>query len=516
MASEAVLIVDDHSTNRLKMAAAVRNLGYEAAVVGGGREALDHLRARPCDAVLLDILMPGMDGFDVLRALKEDEALRDIPVIVVSALDDDTASVVRAIELGAEDFLPKDFDPVILRARLGTSLQKKRFRDQEREFRRLVGKLTEAAETLESQSLRPERLALDDIVSRQDPLGRLGRVFQSMAEEIYERERRLRRNIRMARGSLLVIAVGVSWGIIAPLSRMASGLDSDPLGLAVWTNLIGAAACLGVAAARGRLPPPTWPVLRFCLLWGIITGVLERLILFSVTGHVQATTVALICSLEGFMVFVVAAALRIEKASLRRLGGLLLGLLGAVLVIKARGTLSGVDEAFWLLMTASLPLLFSIEGLFVAARRPENVDVTALTGLALLASFAIILPVAAAAGELLHLGPAVGRLEVVVLLIALASVLAIVLWLLLVDVAGAVFASQTAYSITIAGIVWSMLLLDERLSPLAWGALALMLLGLYFVEPQASAADDEFRLPVRLRRAKSDLVAQARGEPHAR
>ena len=228
MASEAVLIVDDHSTNRLKMAAAVRNLGYEAAVVGGGREALDHLRARPCDAVLLDILMPGMDGFDVLRALKEDEALRDIPVIVVSALDDDTASVVRAIELGAEDFLPKDFDPVILRARLGTSLQKKRFRDQEREFRRLVGKLTEAAETLESQSLRPERLALDDIVSRQDPLGRLGRVFQSMAEEIYERERRLRRNIRMARGSLLVIAVGVSWGIIAPLSRMASGTRFRP------------------------------------------------------------------------------------------------------------------------------------------------------------------------------------------------------------------------------------------------------------------------------------------------
>ena len=110
----------------------------------------------------------------------------------------------------------------------GTSLQKKRFRDQEREFRRLVGKLTEAAETLESQSLRPERLALDDIVSRQDPLGRLGRVFQSMAEEIYERERRLRRNIRMARGSLLVIAVGVSWGIIAPLSRMASGNSFRP------------------------------------------------------------------------------------------------------------------------------------------------------------------------------------------------------------------------------------------------------------------------------------------------
>ena len=427
--TETVLVVDDHRTNRVKMAAAVRHLGYAAEVAGSGQEALDILRARSCDAVLLDIVMPGMDGFDVLRALKEDESLRDVPVIVVSALDDDTASVVRAIELGAEDFLPKDFDPVILRARLGTSLQKKRFRDQEREFRRLVGKLTEAAATLESGSFRPERLAIDDVAGRDDPLGRLARVFKTMAEEIYERERRLRRNVRTARGSLLVLAVGASWGILAPLSRMASGLESDPLGLAVWVNLIGAVICLGVAAARNRVPRLTWPILRFSLFWGILSGVLEKLLLFWVTGHVQATTVSLIVTLEGFMVFAVAAALGLEKASLRRLGGLLLGLVGAVLVILTRESLVGGDGLFWLLVALGLPLLFTVEDI-LAVRRPEGMDATAATGLMMLVALALVLPVAVASGELLPLGPAVGRLEIVVVLIAVASVLATVLWLL--------------------------------------------------------------------------------------
>ena len=222
MSDPRILVVDDNATNRLKMTAALRHLGYKAQAAAGGREALEALRAGSFDAVLLDIVMPEMDGFAVLRALKDDDVLRDVPVIVVSSLDDDLASVVRAIELGAEDFLPKDFDPVILNARLGASLEKKRWRDQEREFRRLVERLTHAAEALESGAFRPDRLAVDDVAARDDPLGRLARVFKGMAEEIYARERRMRRNLRTLRGSLLVLAVGATWGLVVPLSRMAS------------------------------------------------------------------------------------------------------------------------------------------------------------------------------------------------------------------------------------------------------------------------------------------------------
>ena len=88
------------------------------------------LKAEPFDLVLLDVMMPEMNGYQVLEQLKADANLRAIPVIVLSALDE-IGSVVRCIELGAEDYLPKPFDPVLLRARIGACLEKKRLRDQE-------------------------------------------------------------------------------------------------------------------------------------------------------------------------------------------------------------------------------------------------------------------------------------------------------------------------------------------------------------------------------------------------
>jgi len=96
-----------------------------------GREALDVLAARDIDLVLLDIMMPEMDGFEVLERMRKDPALRTIPVIMISAVDE-IESVARAIELGAADYLPKPFNAVVLRARVTATLEKKRLEDAER------------------------------------------------------------------------------------------------------------------------------------------------------------------------------------------------------------------------------------------------------------------------------------------------------------------------------------------------------------------------------------------------
>jgi CheY-like chemotaxis protein len=108
--------------------------GHAVALAENGRQALEMLGTSSFDLVLLDILIPELDGFEVLGWLKADPALRDLPVIVISALEE-MDSVIRCIGLGAEDFLPKPFDPLLLRARLGTCLEKKRLRDQEVEKR---------------------------------------------------------------------------------------------------------------------------------------------------------------------------------------------------------------------------------------------------------------------------------------------------------------------------------------------------------------------------------------------
>jgi sigma-B regulation protein RsbU (phosphoserine phosphatase) len=128
-----ILIVDDEPLNVDYLEQELEDLDCKTASAQNGREALEQIAVEAPDAILLDIMMPEMDGFQVLSHLKADKTSRDIPVIVISALDD-MESIVKGIELGAEDYLPKPFDPVLLKARIGASLEKKRLRDREVQY----------------------------------------------------------------------------------------------------------------------------------------------------------------------------------------------------------------------------------------------------------------------------------------------------------------------------------------------------------------------------------------------
>jgi serine phosphatase RsbU (regulator of sigma subunit) len=130
MATPKILIVDDEPFNVDYLEQELDELGYETITAVNGQEALDQMRATSPDLVLLDIMMPVMDGFEVLRRLKGNPVTRDIPVIVISA-HNDLPSMVRGIELGAEDYLPKPFELTLLRARISSSLERKRLRDME-------------------------------------------------------------------------------------------------------------------------------------------------------------------------------------------------------------------------------------------------------------------------------------------------------------------------------------------------------------------------------------------------
>ena len=146
-----VLVVDDIEANRDVLSRRLKRQGYEVATAENGREALERLRAETFDLVLLDIMMPEMNGYEVLQRLKADEALRHIPVIMISALSE-LDSVVRCIGMGAEDYLPKPFNPTLLKARIGACLEKKRLRDCERHlFAELEVRNSELARWREAQ-----------------------------------------------------------------------------------------------------------------------------------------------------------------------------------------------------------------------------------------------------------------------------------------------------------------------------------------------------------------------------
>ena len=128
-----ILVVEDHPTTRLKLSLGLQQQGHAVAEVGNGVQALERLRSDSFDLILLDIVMPEMDGYQVLKEMKQDVTLRDMPVIVISA-SDELENIVHGIELGADDYLPKSCDPILLKARIGACLEKKRLRDQQRKI----------------------------------------------------------------------------------------------------------------------------------------------------------------------------------------------------------------------------------------------------------------------------------------------------------------------------------------------------------------------------------------------
>ena len=142
-----VLVVDDNEANRDLLARRVRRQGHTVTVAEDGVRALELMGQEPFDLVLLDIMMPKMNGYQVLEHLKHDPNLRHIPVIVISAVDD-IKSVVECIELGAEDYLPKPFNAVLLAARISNCLEKKRLRDQEQFYLEQLHAEKERAEHL--------------------------------------------------------------------------------------------------------------------------------------------------------------------------------------------------------------------------------------------------------------------------------------------------------------------------------------------------------------------------------
>lgn len=216
-----VLVVDDNRMNRLTLMHGVQQLGYSVSVAEGGGQALEMVRDRAVDAVLLDIVMPEMDGFEVLARLKGDPKLRDIPVIIISALDE-MESAARAIELGAEDYLAKPFNSILLRARLNASLEKKRYRDLERAYleQEMMLHQTEKLATLGQLSAGMAHELNNPAAAAQRGAGQLARMLAELAAA----------NLQLAASP---ITPGQQ-GVIAALNdlaraRAASPSASDPL-----------------------------------------------------------------------------------------------------------------------------------------------------------------------------------------------------------------------------------------------------------------------------------------------
>lgn len=188
-----ILVVDDNESNRDMLSRRLRRRGYVVEVAEDGRRALEMVQTSPFDLILLDIMMPELNGYAVLERLKSDEELRHVPVLMISAVDD-IESVVRCIELGADDYLPKPFNPILLRARVEASLSRKYLHDRERLYAQSLERELEIGRQIQQSFLpatlpqppgweiavrfRPARQVAGDFYDAYElPAGRIGLVI---------------------------------------------------------------------------------------------------------------------------------------------------------------------------------------------------------------------------------------------------------------------------------------------------------------------------------------------------
>ena len=171
-----VLVVDDDEANREVLTRRLGRLGYAVRQAENGRAALEVMAREPIDLVLLDLNMPEFDGYQVLEARHDDPRLRDIPTIMISA-SADTESVVRCIQMGADDHLGKPFDPVLLEARVGACLEKKRLRDQERQ---LLDTVSDQASALAEWNETLEKRVAEQV----DELDRMARLRRFLSPQL--------------------------------------------------------------------------------------------------------------------------------------------------------------------------------------------------------------------------------------------------------------------------------------------------------------------------------------------
>ena len=191
-----VLVADDEEALRRHLSRMLERLGYEPILARNGREALALAEADPPDLIITDLSMPEMTGHELLARLKSTATTQHIPVIVVSG-EGDSDSVVKCLEAGAEDHLVKPYERVVLQARIRTSLERKRMRDQELAYLRRVAQLTAAAEAVERQSY--DSRMLEHLRLEEDQLGQLARVFDRMMTGIRSREAQLESRLRQLR-----------------------------------------------------------------------------------------------------------------------------------------------------------------------------------------------------------------------------------------------------------------------------------------------------------------------------
>ncbi|QPH53002.1 DMT family transporter [Pontivivens ytuae] len=283
-----------------------------------------------------------------------------------------------------------------------------------------------------------------------------------------------------------LLAIGAAWGATIPMTKLAVSTGYQPFGLIFWQLAMATVLLGGWLARRGRLPSllRAWPLFLMVALLGTLV---PNSFSYRAAAELPAGVMAIVIAMVPMFALPVALSLGRERPRLMRFLGVALGAVAVVMIVGPEASLPEPEKAPWVLIALLAPLAYAFEGNLLSRFGTQGLDpVEVLFGASAL-GVVIALPLALGSGQWASPTGAWDVAKWAIVINGVLHVAAYAGYIALVGWAGAVFASQVAYVVTGAGVLWSMLLLGERYSPWVWAALLLMLAGLTLVRPRGTA-----------------------------
>ncbi len=289
---------------------------------------------------------------------------------------------------------------------------------------------------------------------------------------------------------VLLVSTGVIWAVTFSLAKIATTAGAHPLGIALWQGVFGGLLLLSLALYRRRPPPVSRRHLGFYLICGLLGTAIPSTLYFYAAARVPAGVLSITVAAVPILTFAAALVFRVDRLTRGRVLGVFCGLSAVLLIVLPETSLPERSMALWVLAAVLGATCYATENMYVALRRPPGTDPTATVAAMLLMASLVLAPVVAATGTFVPLGYPWGAIEWSIIGMMLINAFSYAVFYHLIQIAGPVFAAQTAYVVTLAGVAWGIAIFGEQHSPWVWAALAMMMLGLALVMPRPTFSEE--------------------------
>ncbi|WP_299615209.1 DMT family transporter [uncultured Tateyamaria sp.] len=292
----------------------------------------------------------------------------------------------------------------------------------------------------------------------------------------------------------VLILLGAGWGLTMPLTKIAVSTGYQHFGLLFWQMAIGSVVMTGLAVLRRSRLPLGRSHVRVYVVIALIGSVLPNSASYQAAVHLPSGIMSILLSMIPIWAFPIALSLSLDRFEWRRFSGLLVGLSAVLLIVLPNAQMSGSIPIFWVFVGLISGLFYAFEGNYVARWGTAGLDAIQVLWGASLVGACIALPLALFSGQWIDPRPPYGAPEIAQAVGSTMHVLVYAGYVWLVSRAGPVFAVQVSFLVTLFGVFWARLILDEAYAPTVWAALALMLVGMFLVQPRSSRV--EARAPI--------------------